>query len=130
MDQIDNRLEDINEFWLISAPGDKTPHQTWELLNNVTAKQNNLSVNFKFHIPDLKVSFLSLFLHFTSCSYFIFLAAYLCIAYYDTGSLWKHVNVHYCSDSFHNYFVVIGFLNLLHHYGALLVNTSLFYFLL
>lgn len=42
------------EFWLISAPGDKTCQQTWEKLNNAT-KPNNLSINYKFHIPDLKV---------------------------------------------------------------------------
>ncbi|KAG8222780.1 hypothetical protein J437_LFUL006787 [Ladona fulva] len=45
----------MSEYWLISAPGDKTCQQTWETLNNVTSKQNNLSVNYKFHIPDLKV---------------------------------------------------------------------------
>lgn len=44
------------EYWLISAPGDKTMQQTWETMNNVTSKQNNLCVNYKFHIPDLKVS--------------------------------------------------------------------------
>lgn len=44
------------EYWLISAPGDKTMQQTWESMNNVTSKQNNLCVNYKFHIPDLKVS--------------------------------------------------------------------------
>jgi len=43
------------EFWLISAPGEKTPQQTFEVLNNVTAKQHNLSTNFKFPIPELKV---------------------------------------------------------------------------
>lgn len=43
------------EYWLISAPGDETCHETWETLNNLTSKQNSLSVNFKFHIPDLKV---------------------------------------------------------------------------
>lgn len=43
------------EFWLISAPGEKTCAQTWESLNNLTAKQNNLSTNYKFQIPDLKV---------------------------------------------------------------------------
>lgn len=43
------------EYWLISAPGDKTCQQTWESLNNITSKQNNLSANYKFHIPDLKV---------------------------------------------------------------------------
>ncbi|KAI5753383.1 V-type proton ATPase subunit C [Diaphorina citri] len=45
----------MSEYWLISAPGDKTCQQTWENLNNVTSKQNNLSENYKFHIPDLKV---------------------------------------------------------------------------
>ncbi|XP_054709602.1 V-type proton ATPase subunit C 1-B-like [Uloborus diversus] len=41
------------EFWLISAPGDKTIQQTWEKLNLAT--KPNLSINYKFHIPDLKV---------------------------------------------------------------------------
>ena len=50
-----NRPE-MTEYWIISAPGDKTCQQTWETMNNVTSKQNNLSVNYKFHIPDLKVS--------------------------------------------------------------------------
>lgn len=45
----------MTEYWLISAPGDKTCQQTWETMNNVTNKQNNLSDNYKFHIPDLKV---------------------------------------------------------------------------
>ncbi|CAO1375694.1 unnamed protein product [Diamesa hyperborea] len=45
----------LSEYWLISAPGDKTCQQTWETMNNVTSKQNSLCENFKFHIPDLKV---------------------------------------------------------------------------
>lgn len=45
----------MSEYWLISAPGDKTCQQTWETMNNVTNRQNNLSVNYKFAIPDLKV---------------------------------------------------------------------------
>lgn len=45
----------MTELWLISAPGEKTCQQTWEVMNNVTAKQNQLSTNYKFHIPDLKV---------------------------------------------------------------------------
>lgn len=45
----------MSEYWLISAPGDKTCQQTWEMMNNLTSKQNNLCENFKFHIPDLKV---------------------------------------------------------------------------
>ncbi|NWW92620.1 VATC2 ATPase, partial [Rhynochetos jubatus] len=44
----------MSEFWLISAPGDKTNLQAWERMNTVTAK-SNLSSNSKFHIPDLKV---------------------------------------------------------------------------
>jgi V-type H+-transporting ATPase subunit C len=43
------------EYWLISAPGEKTCQQTWETLNNVTSKQNDLCKNYKLHIPDLKV---------------------------------------------------------------------------
>lgn len=45
----------MSEYWIISAPGDKTCQQTWETMNNVTNKQNNLCDNFKMHIPDLKV---------------------------------------------------------------------------
>ncbi|NXN94129.1 VATC2 ATPase, partial [Rhinopomastus cyanomelas] len=44
----------MSEFWLISAPGDKTNLQAWERMNTVTSK-SNLSSNSKFHIPDLKV---------------------------------------------------------------------------
>ncbi|NWZ63348.1 VATC2 ATPase, partial [Acrocephalus arundinaceus] len=44
----------MSEFWLISAPGDKTNLQAWERMNTVTSK-SNLSNNSKFHIPDLKV---------------------------------------------------------------------------
>ncbi|KAH3864594.1 V-type proton ATPase subunit C 1-A-like [Dreissena polymorpha] len=43
------------EFWLISAPGDKTCQQTFDKLNNATAKNNVLSTNYKFSLPDLKV---------------------------------------------------------------------------
>lgn len=45
----------MTEYWLISAPGDKTCQQTYETMNNLTSKQNSLSNNYKFHIPDLKV---------------------------------------------------------------------------
>ncbi|XP_034247075.1 V-type proton ATPase subunit C isoform X1 [Thrips palmi] len=45
----------MTEYWLISAPGDKTCLQTWESMNNLTSKQNSLSDNYKFNIPDLKV---------------------------------------------------------------------------
>lgn len=43
------------EFWLISAPGDKTCQQTFDKLNNATSKVNNISTNCKFNLPDLKV---------------------------------------------------------------------------
>ncbi|XP_072378825.1 V-type proton ATPase subunit C [Diabrotica undecimpunctata] len=45
----------MTEYWLISAPGEKTCQQTWDTMNNLTSKQNNLSTNYKFQIPDLKV---------------------------------------------------------------------------
>lgn len=44
----------VFEYWIISAPGDKTCQQTWDRLNQSTSKQQ-LSTNWKFHIPDLKV---------------------------------------------------------------------------
>nr|XP_033795096.1 V-type proton ATPase subunit C 2 [Geotrypetes seraphini] len=44
----------MSEFWLISAPGDKTNLQALERMNTVTSKAN-LSSNSKFLIPDLKV---------------------------------------------------------------------------
>lgn len=48
-------ISKMSEYWLISAPGDKTCQQTFDTMNNLTSKQNNLCNNFKFHIPDLKV---------------------------------------------------------------------------
>ena len=65
----------MTEYWLISAPGEKTCQQTFDRLNQVVFKQkhafsrtfetqdnltqatskNQLSTNWKFHIPDLKV---------------------------------------------------------------------------
>ncbi|CAG9792556.1 unnamed protein product [Diatraea saccharalis] len=44
----------MSEYWLISAPGDKTCQQTWDTLNNAT-RSANLCANYKFPIPDLKV---------------------------------------------------------------------------
>ena len=46
----------MTEFWLISAPGEKTCQQTWEKLHAATTKFNNLAVSSKFNIPDLKVN--------------------------------------------------------------------------
>ncbi|TMW42996.1 hypothetical protein DOY81_011924, partial [Sarcophaga bullata] len=48
-------INKMSEYWLISAPGDKTCQQTFDTMNNLTSKQNNLCNNYKFHIPDLKV---------------------------------------------------------------------------
>uniref|UniRef100_A0A8C9XIP5 V-type proton ATPase subunit C n=1 Tax=Sander lucioperca TaxID=283035 RepID=A0A8C9XIP5_SANLU len=45
----------MTEFWLISAPGEKTCQQTWDKLMVATTRANNLSDNNKFNIPDLKV---------------------------------------------------------------------------
>uniref|UniRef100_A0AAQ4R3Z2 V-type proton ATPase subunit C n=1 Tax=Gasterosteus aculeatus aculeatus TaxID=481459 RepID=A0AAQ4R3Z2_GASAC len=45
----------MTEFWLISAPGEKTCQQTWDKLMVATTRTNNLSANNKFNIPDLKV---------------------------------------------------------------------------
>ncbi|KAI7798512.1 V-type proton ATPase subunit C 1-B [Triplophysa rosa] len=45
----------MTEFWLISAPGEKTCQQTWEKMNLATIHPNNMSTNHKFNIPDLKV---------------------------------------------------------------------------
>uniref|UniRef100_A0A3Q3XK75 V-type proton ATPase subunit C n=1 Tax=Mola mola TaxID=94237 RepID=A0A3Q3XK75_MOLML len=45
----------MTEFWLISAPGEKTCLQTWDKMMAATTRTNNLSLNHKFNIPDLKV---------------------------------------------------------------------------
>lgn len=52
----------MTEFWLISAPGEKTCQQTWDKLMVATTRTNNLSTNNKFNIPDLKVKQPSVFL--------------------------------------------------------------------
>lgn len=43
------------EYWLISVPGEKTLQQSWETLSNATMRNQVLSTNYKFAIPDLKV---------------------------------------------------------------------------
>lgn len=52
----------MSEYWVISAPGEKTCQQTWDTLNQAT-KSGNLSANYKFPIPDLKVNFHFYFCH-------------------------------------------------------------------
>ena len=41
------------EFWLISAPGDRSPQQTWEKCKVAT---KDLSLNYKLILPELKVN--------------------------------------------------------------------------
>lgn len=43
------------EFWLISAPGEKTCQQTWQRHEQATNKFPDLCRNYRFNIPDLKV---------------------------------------------------------------------------
>jgi len=50
----DRKLQEVLEFWVISAPGEKTCQQTWEALSGLVQKQG-VGQSFKFHIPDLKV---------------------------------------------------------------------------
>ncbi|VDP08479.1 unnamed protein product [Soboliphyme baturini] len=42
----------MTEYWLVSVPGEKTCQETWDRLNSATTE---ISTNFKFSIPDLKV---------------------------------------------------------------------------
>jgi len=44
----------VSEYWMISAPGRQTCQQTWDNLQKATSNAQ-LSSNWKFHIPDLKV---------------------------------------------------------------------------
>lgn len=44
----------MSEVWLISAPGENTPQKTWDALNRATTAEN-LSTNYKFNIPELRV---------------------------------------------------------------------------
>nr|XP_042900863.1 V-type proton ATPase subunit C 1-B-like [Parasteatoda tepidariorum] len=49
-----SRFGDIRELWIVSAPGNETPHDTFLKLIAVT-QDKRLSKNYKFHIPDLKI---------------------------------------------------------------------------
>jgi hypothetical protein len=49
-------LAAMTEFWLISAPGEKTCQQSWDKMMMATTHTTNLSTNNKFNIPDLKVT--------------------------------------------------------------------------
>ena len=45
------------EYWIISVPGKPTPIQSFDEVSQATSR-DQLSVNYLFHIPDLKVLFL------------------------------------------------------------------------
>ncbi|KAI6187523.1 V-ATPase subunit C [Aphelenchoides besseyi] len=45
-------MSQSQEIWLVSAPGEKTPQETWDRLQTSTS---SLSTNYKFNVPDLKV---------------------------------------------------------------------------
>ena len=45
-------MSNLEEFWLISVPGDKTPQQAWEKL---VQSIDNIANPYKFNIPNLKV---------------------------------------------------------------------------
>lgn len=51
---MDEKLGVIPEFWVVSAPGDKTGEETYQKLFNLIKKQGTGYV-FKFPIPDFKV---------------------------------------------------------------------------
>ncbi|VDO25075.1 unnamed protein product, partial [Onchocerca flexuosa] len=42
----------VGDLWLISAPNEGSPQDTWDKLNRTTG---SMSVNYKFNVPDLKV---------------------------------------------------------------------------
>ena len=46
------------EYWLISAPGDKTPQQTYM---NLKGRMTGLSPVFQLNLPELKVGNISLY---------------------------------------------------------------------
>ncbi|XP_062504491.1 V-type proton ATPase subunit C 1-B-like [Corticium candelabrum] len=45
----------MSEYWLVSLPGDPRPTDTWKKIQTATSLHNELSVNSKFEIPELKV---------------------------------------------------------------------------
>lgn len=50
-------MSNLNEYWLISAPGEKSPQQTFDRLNQaVKSGSDKLAEIYKFNIPELKVT--------------------------------------------------------------------------
>ena len=62
LDAQGRKLQEVLEFWLVSAPGNPTCQNTFDALQTVVGKSGHLGNVFKFPIPELKV-----FIH-VSCS--------------------------------------------------------------
>ena len=45
----------MSEYWIISIPKDVDIPTTFNALNDVTSKLQNLCTNYPFNIPELKV---------------------------------------------------------------------------
>ena len=43
----------MDEFWLVSAPGEPTPKKMWD---HVREKTKELSASHKFGLPDMQVA--------------------------------------------------------------------------
>ncbi|GIY06247.1 v-type proton ATPase subunit C [Caerostris extrusa] len=44
-----------NQFWIVSIPGEPSKEEAFRSLNNEATQANNLSINYKFHVPELKI---------------------------------------------------------------------------
>lgn len=61
------------EFWIISAPGEKTPQNTFERLDSATnSGSDRLSDNHRFNIPELKVCSISSVLDWMKVEFSLF----------------------------------------------------------
>lgn len=55
LDAQGRKLQEVLEFWLVSAPGNPTCQNTFDALQTVVGKSGHLGNVFKFPIPELKV---------------------------------------------------------------------------
>lgn len=55
LDPQGRKLQEVLEFWLVSAPGRDTPQHTFDALQSVLTRNKSYGSVFKFNIPDLKV---------------------------------------------------------------------------
>lgn len=42
-------------YWVISAPADGSKENTWKTLQAKTTRESDISVNYKFDVPELRV---------------------------------------------------------------------------